>query len=111
MKNGSTPHDLAFQVHTDIGKGFLYAVDARTKMRIKENHMLQEWGHHQDCFSPLARNLFSEIVGAQRSQRIELNMAAKKRIILKENKTNARFSSRSRLFDNSRTHSKKIFQK
>ncbi|MCX6696293.1 MAG: TGS domain-containing protein, partial [Methanoregula sp.] len=41
MKRGSTPHDLAFQVHTDIGKGFLYAVDARTKMRIKENHILK----------------------------------------------------------------------
>ncbi len=41
MRNGSTPHDLAFQVHTDIGKGFLYAVDARTKMRIKENHVLK----------------------------------------------------------------------
>jgi hypothetical protein len=42
MKKGSTPHDLAFQVHTDIGKGFLYAVDARTKMRIKENHVLMD---------------------------------------------------------------------
>ncbi|MGD0080641.1 MAG: redox-regulated ATPase YchF [Methanoregula sp.] len=41
MKNGSTPHALAFQVHTDIGKGFLYAIDARTKMRIKENHVLR----------------------------------------------------------------------
>lgn len=41
MKKGSTPHDLAFQVHTDIGKGFLYALDARTKMRIKENHILK----------------------------------------------------------------------
>jgi ribosome-binding ATPase len=42
MKKGSTPHDLAFQVHTDIGKGFLYAIDARTKMRIKENHPLKD---------------------------------------------------------------------
>jgi ribosome-binding ATPase YchF (GTP1/OBG family) len=42
MRKGSTPHDLAFQVHTDIGKGFLYAVDARTKMRIKENHLLKD---------------------------------------------------------------------
>jgi ribosome-binding ATPase YchF (GTP1/OBG family) len=42
MKRGSTPHDLAFQVHTDIGKGFLYAIDARTKMRIKENHILKD---------------------------------------------------------------------
>jgi ribosome-binding ATPase len=41
MRKGSTPHDLAFQVHTDIGKGFLYAIDARTKMRIKENHPLK----------------------------------------------------------------------
>ncbi|MGA2121536.1 MAG: redox-regulated ATPase YchF [Methanoregula sp.] len=41
MKKGSTPRDLAFQVHTDIGKGFLYAVDARSKMRIKENHLLK----------------------------------------------------------------------
>ncbi|HUH79657.1 MAG TPA: redox-regulated ATPase YchF [Methanoregula sp.] len=42
MKKGSTPHDLAFQVHTEIGKGFLYAVDARTKMRIRENHVLKD---------------------------------------------------------------------
>jgi hypothetical protein len=42
MKKGSTPHDLAFQVHTDIGKGFLYAIDARTKMRIKEIHTLKD---------------------------------------------------------------------
>ncbi|MDD5419431.1 MAG: redox-regulated ATPase YchF [Methanomicrobiaceae archaeon] len=41
MKRGSTPHDLAFQVHSDIGEGFLYAVDARKAMRIKENHELQ----------------------------------------------------------------------
>lgn len=42
MKKGSTPRDLAFMVHTDIGKGFLYAVDARTKMRVKDTHELQE---------------------------------------------------------------------
>jgi ribosome-binding ATPase YchF (GTP1/OBG family) len=42
MRKGSTPHDLAYQVHTDIGKGFLYAIDARTKMRIKETHELKD---------------------------------------------------------------------
>ena len=42
MKRGSTPRDLAFQVHTDIGKGFLYAVDARTKMRVKDTHELKD---------------------------------------------------------------------
>jgi len=34
MKRGSTAHDLAYQVHTDIGEGFLYAVDARQRMRM-----------------------------------------------------------------------------
>jgi len=42
MKQGSTPRDLAFMVHSDIGKGFLYAVDARTKMRIKDSHELRD---------------------------------------------------------------------
>lgn len=34
MPPNSTALDLAFAVHTDIGKGFLHAVDARTKKRI-----------------------------------------------------------------------------
>ena len=42
MKKGSTPKEMAFMVHTDIGKGFLYAVDARTKMRVKDNHQLKD---------------------------------------------------------------------
>ncbi len=41
LKKGSTPKDLAFMVHTDIGKGFLYAVDARTKMRLGDKHELK----------------------------------------------------------------------
>jgi len=41
MKEGSNPRDLAFQVHTDIGKGFLHAIDARTKMRIKDTTELK----------------------------------------------------------------------
>lgn len=42
MKKGSTPRNLAFQVHTDIGKGFLYAIDARTSMRVKDTHELKD---------------------------------------------------------------------
>jgi ribosome-binding ATPase YchF (GTP1/OBG family) len=42
MKKGSTPRDLAFRVHTEIGEGFLYAVDARTKMRVKDTHQLKD---------------------------------------------------------------------
>ncbi len=41
LRRGSTPKDLAFMVHTDIGKGFLYAVDARNKMRLGEKHELK----------------------------------------------------------------------
>ncbi|VVB54178.1 Ribosome-binding ATPase YchF [uncultured archaeon] len=41
MKKGSTPKDLAFMIHTDIGKSFLHAVDARTKMRLGEKHELK----------------------------------------------------------------------
>ncbi|NYT06633.1 MAG: redox-regulated ATPase YchF [Methanomicrobiales archaeon] len=42
MKRGANPRDLAFMVHTDIGKGFLYAVDARTSMRVKDTHELRD---------------------------------------------------------------------
>jgi ribosome-binding ATPase YchF (GTP1/OBG family) len=42
LKKGSTPRDLAFRVHTEIGEGFLFAVDARTKMRVKDTHPLKD---------------------------------------------------------------------
>ncbi|OFV66957.1 MAG: translation-associated GTPase [Candidatus Syntrophoarchaeum butanivorans] len=41
MRRGSTAHDLAYMVHTDIGRGFLYAVDARSKMRLSERYELE----------------------------------------------------------------------
>ena len=40
MKRGSNAHQLAYKVHSDIGDGFLYAVDAKTKMRLGEKHEL-----------------------------------------------------------------------
>ncbi len=42
MKRGSTAHDLAYKVHSDIGDHFLYAVDAKTKMRLGEKHELND---------------------------------------------------------------------
>lgn len=42
MKRGSSARDLAYLVHTDIGKGFLYAIDARTKLRVGEKHELKD---------------------------------------------------------------------
>ncbi|HUV02608.1 MAG TPA: redox-regulated ATPase YchF [Desulfobacteria bacterium] len=41
LKRGSTARDLAFAVHTDIGESYLYAVDARTKLRLGEKHALE----------------------------------------------------------------------
>ncbi|MGZ4901350.1 MAG: redox-regulated ATPase YchF [Halobacteriota archaeon] len=40
LKKGQTARDLAFKVHTDIGRTFLYAVDARTRRRLGEHHEL-----------------------------------------------------------------------
>jgi ribosome-binding ATPase YchF (GTP1/OBG family) len=40
MKKGQTVKDLAYRVHTDIGKGFLYAIDVRSKKRLGENYVL-----------------------------------------------------------------------
>lgn len=40
MKRGSTTKDLAYQIHTDIGDSFLFAMDAKTKMRLGEKHEL-----------------------------------------------------------------------
>lgn len=41
MKKGSNAHQLAYKVHSDIGGKFLYAVDAKTKMRLGEKHELE----------------------------------------------------------------------
>jgi hypothetical protein len=42
MKRGSVARDLAFSIHSDIGKGFLFAVDARTKRRLGEKYALKD---------------------------------------------------------------------
>ncbi|MCE4617284.1 MAG: redox-regulated ATPase YchF [Desulfurococcales archaeon] len=41
VPEGTTAKELAFMIHTDIGKGFLYAINAKTKQRIGENHVLK----------------------------------------------------------------------
>ncbi len=40
LKKGQTVRDLAFRVHTDIGRAFLYGVNARTKRRLGEHNEL-----------------------------------------------------------------------
>lgn len=40
MRKGSTAIDLAFKVHTDLGEGFIRAIDGRTKRIIGREHEL-----------------------------------------------------------------------
>jgi len=42
LPRGSTPRDLAYAVHSDIGEGYLHAVDARSNRRIGEEYELAE---------------------------------------------------------------------
>ena len=41
LSEGSTAKDLAETVHADLARGFLYAVNARTKQRIGADHRLK----------------------------------------------------------------------
>jgi len=42
VPKGTTARELAYMIHTDLGKGFLYAVNAKTKQRIGENYTLKD---------------------------------------------------------------------
>ncbi|MBI5229524.1 redox-regulated ATPase YchF [Candidatus Micrarchaeota archaeon] len=41
LPQNSTPVALAERIHTDLAKGFLYAIDARKNMRIAKDHFLK----------------------------------------------------------------------
>jgi len=41
LDSSSTAKELAFTIHQDIGKGFLHAIDAKTKQRISADHTLK----------------------------------------------------------------------
>jgi ribosome-binding ATPase YchF (GTP1/OBG family) len=42
LERGSTPVDLAYAVHSDIGDGYLHAVNAKTSREIGESYELEE---------------------------------------------------------------------
>jgi len=42
LPQGSTPVDLAYTVHSDIGDGYLHAVDARSNREVSESYELEE---------------------------------------------------------------------
>ena len=42
IPRGSTPRDMAYCIHTDIGDGFTHAIDARRNMRIASDQELKQ---------------------------------------------------------------------
>lgn len=55
LSSTSTAKDLAFTIHQDLGKGFLHAIDAKTKQRIGAEHHLKN-GDIIKIVSTLSRN-------------------------------------------------------
>jgi len=51
MPSGSTALDFAFRVHTDIGKNFVKAIDARTKMAYGKDYRLK----HRDALEIMTK--------------------------------------------------------
>ncbi|MEM4641995.1 MAG: redox-regulated ATPase YchF [Candidatus Caldarchaeum sp.] len=41
MPRNSTPRQLAYKIHTELGEGYLYAVDAKTGLRLADDHLLK----------------------------------------------------------------------
>ena len=42
VERGATPRQVAYAVHSDIGEGYLHAIDARSNRRIGEDHELAD---------------------------------------------------------------------
>jgi ribosome-binding ATPase YchF (GTP1/OBG family) len=42
VPRGTTARELAYMIHTDLGKTFLYAINAKTKTRVGEDYVLQD---------------------------------------------------------------------
>jgi len=42
IPSGTTARDLAYKIHTDLGEGFIYAIDAKNKRRLGEDYVLKD---------------------------------------------------------------------
>ncbi len=42
VPQGTTARELAYMIHTDLGKTFLYAINAKTKERVGEDYVLRD---------------------------------------------------------------------
>ncbi len=41
LKRGTTAREMAYLIHTDLGEGFLYAINAKTKARVGADYVLE----------------------------------------------------------------------
>ena len=42
VPNGTTARELAYMIHTDLGKTFLYAINAKTGEKLGEDYKLKD---------------------------------------------------------------------
>ncbi|MEM3684728.1 MAG: TGS domain-containing protein, partial [Conexivisphaerales archaeon] len=42
LPKGSTARDLAYKIHTELGDAFLYAIDAKRKVRLGAEYILKD---------------------------------------------------------------------
>jgi len=42
VKRGTTARELAYKIHTDLGNSFLFAIEARSKMRVGEDYQIKD---------------------------------------------------------------------
>ncbi|MEM2896640.1 MAG: redox-regulated ATPase YchF [Candidatus Bathyarchaeia archaeon] len=42
VPSGTTVKEFAYTIHTELGEGFLYAIDARSKLRLKDDYALKD---------------------------------------------------------------------
>ena len=41
MRSGTTALEFAFKLHTDLGKGFIRAIDVKTKRSVGKEHVVK----------------------------------------------------------------------
>ena len=42
VRRGTTARELAYKIHSDLGNSFLFAIEARSKMRVGEDYKIKD---------------------------------------------------------------------
>ncbi|WP_162509659.1 TGS domain-containing protein [Thermogymnomonas acidicola] len=60
VPEGTTALDLAYMIHTEIGDGFIRAIDGRTKRALGKEHELRDGGRGKDSEQGEIENMFKD---------------------------------------------------